>query len=74
MYSNNFKKALDFVLRAEGGYANNPNDLGGETNFGISKNVYDSYRKSKSLSLQSVKYISNNEIEEIYYKKYYLLV
>lgn len=28
------------VLRAEGGYSNNPNDSGGETKFGISKKSY----------------------------------
>ena len=72
MVDDKFKKALDFILQSEGGYVNHPNDLGGETNFGITKLTYDSYRKSKSLPLQSVKFISSDEIEEIYYKKYYL--
>jgi len=67
-----FKKALDFVLQAEGGYVNHPNDLGGETNFGITNAVYDAFRKSKNLAPRSVKFISNDEIEEIYYKRYYL--
>jgi lysozyme family protein len=35
-----FQKAIDFVLANEGGYANNPADPGGETNFGISKRAY----------------------------------
>ena len=56
---------------SEGGYVNNPNDLGGETNFGITKSTYDLYRKSKGLQLKSVKDITSEEIEEIYYKKYY---
>lgn len=73
MEKNEFRKALDFVLMAEGGYVNHPNDIGGETNFGITKNVYDAYRKSKTLPLQSVKQISQDEVEEIYYKKYYVL-
>ena len=67
-----FKKALKFVLSMEGGYVNNPNDLGGETNFGITKKTYDAYRKANSLPPQSVKFISKNEIEEIYYKNYFL--
>ncbi len=67
-----YKKALDFILLAEGGYVNNPNDLGGETNFGITKSTYDWYRKSKGLKVRSVKEISSEEIEDIYYKKYYL--
>ncbi|KGJ86427.1 glycoside hydrolase family 108 protein [Colwellia psychrerythraea] len=33
-------QAILHVLAAEGGYVNNPNDLGGETNFGISKRWY----------------------------------
>lgn len=32
--------AITFVLRMEGGYANDPHDTGGETNFGISKRAY----------------------------------
>lgn len=31
-----FEPALDVVLRHEGGYADNPNDPGGATNFGVS--------------------------------------
>lgn len=32
--------AINFVLPQEGGYVNDPNDAGGETNFGISKRKY----------------------------------
>ncbi len=35
-----FEKAIEFVLRHEGGYVNDPRDPGGETNFGISKRSY----------------------------------
>jgi lysozyme family protein len=35
-----FSKAIETVLRNEGGYVNNPNDPGGETNFGISKRSF----------------------------------
>jgi len=60
------------IAAMEGGYSNHPNDLGGETNFGITTGVYNAYRKQKNLPLQSVKYISSEEIEEIYFKKYFL--
>lgn len=35
-----FEKSLEFVLRYEGGYVNDPKDPGGETNFGISKRAH----------------------------------
>jgi len=35
-----FPKALNFVLKWEGGYSHDPNDPGGETNWGISKRAY----------------------------------
>ena len=36
----NFDRAVYLILKHEGGYVNNPNDTGGETNFGISKRAY----------------------------------
>ena len=36
----NYDEAVYLVLKHEGGYVNNPNDTGGETNFGISKRAY----------------------------------
>jgi lysozyme family protein len=35
-----FDDAVEVVLKYEGGYVNDPNDKGGETNFGISKAAY----------------------------------
>lgn len=35
-----FEKAIPIVLKHEGGYVNDPNDLGGETKYGISKRSY----------------------------------
>lgn len=35
-----FQQAVEFVLSEEGGYSNDPQDPGGETNFGISKRAY----------------------------------
>lgn len=36
----NFRKALQFTLKWEGGYVNDPDDPGGETKWGISKRAY----------------------------------
>ena len=35
--SESFKKALEHMLKFEGGYANDPNDSGGETFRGVSR-------------------------------------
>ena len=35
-----FKNIIDVTLHHEGGYVNDPDDAGGETNFGISKRAY----------------------------------
>ena len=35
-----FYKAVEFVLKHEGYYSNDPKDAGGETKFGISKRAY----------------------------------
>ena len=39
-----FEDAIDFVLEVEGGYSNNPNDRGGETNYGISQWAFNEAR------------------------------
>lgn len=67
-----FKKALQFVLKWEGGYVNNPNDKGGATNKGITQGTYNSWLISKGQQRKDVKFISQNEVEEIYYKNYWL--
>jgi lysozyme family protein len=35
-----FNQAVVLILKAEGGYSNDPNDPGGETQWGISKRTY----------------------------------
>jgi len=40
----NFDKAVQFVLKHEGGYVNDPQDAGGETKYGISKRAYPSLK------------------------------
>lgn len=67
-----FKIALKFVLKWEGGYVHNPNDLGGPTNKGITQKTYDNWKKSKNEPTQNVQYITNSEVEKIYYQNYWI--
>lgn len=67
----NYQASLKKVLVHEGGYVNHPADPGGETNFGITFRVYDAYRMRKNLPRQSVRNISQAEVEEIYRIQYW---
>ena len=58
-----FKKALEFVLAAEGGYVNDPLDRGGETNFGISKRAYPEL---------VIKSLTKSDASDIYHRDYWL--
>jgi lysozyme family protein len=60
---------MKFVLKFEGGYTDI--DPGG-TNYGIMQANYDSYRVSHNLKKQSVRYITMDEVYDLYYYKYYL--
>jgi hypothetical protein len=57
-----FDKALSFVLSWEGGYSNDPNDAGGETNFGISKRAYPN---------EDIKNMTMDRAMEIYRNDYW---
>ena len=39
----NWPAAFKHVLESEGGYVNDPNDNGGETNFGVTKKAWNEY-------------------------------
>jgi lysozyme family protein len=58
-----FDTALRFILDAEGGYVNDPDDAGGETNYGISKRAYP------DLDIAS---LTRYDAENIYYRDYWL--
>ena len=71
MITKAYKRALDFVLKWEGGFSNHPNDPGGATNCGVTQKTYDIYRKKKKLALQSVKKISPLEVVDVYDKLFW---
>jgi len=58
----NFDEAVKVILEHEGGYVNDPNDSGGETNFGISKRSYPDL---------NIKGLTVEQAKEIYKKDYW---
>lgn len=67
----NFARCLELVLEHEGGFVNHKKDPGGPTNFGVTQKVYDAYRKTRARPYQSVKFISDDEVRNIYKLQYW---
>ena len=64
----NVNKLKPFILKWEGGFVNDPDDLGGATNKGITLTTYKEYRKRKGLpdpSVDDLKNISDEEWTEV---------
>lgn len=69
-----FQEVLPITLRHEGGFVNHPADPGGATNKGITQRTYDSWRRSQGQATRSVREITGEEVEAIYYKRFWRAV
>ena len=56
-----FEEIINKVLEHEGGYVNDPTDLGGETKYGITKRFYPDL---------DIKNLTKEEAKQIYYNDY----
>lgn len=74
MAAGNFARCLAHTLEFEGGWSNHPADPGGATMRGVIQRVYDNYRVNRGLPKQTVRNISEAELQEIYRKNYWDLV
>lgn len=64
----NVQKLVPFILKWEGGFVNDPDDLGGATNKGITFATYKQYRKKKGMpepTIEDLKGITDAEWAEI---------
>ncbi len=52
-------KIVPFILKWEGGFVNDPDDLGGATNKGITIGTYTTYRKQKGYKAPTVTELKN---------------
>jgi lysozyme family protein len=60
---NRFNYCIPIILKEEGGYVNDPNDPGGETNMGISKTQYPKL---------DIPNLTVDQVTEIYYTDYWI--
>ena len=58
-----FDDIIDIVIKHEGGYVNDPKDLGGETKYGITKRFYPDV---------DIKNLTEEEAKQIYYDDYWV--
>ena len=66
-----FDYAVNIVLGHEGGYSNDPNDPGGETNFGITQYELRSYAEDFNFLPSHVNDLTRIEAEQFYKINYW---
>lgn len=67
-------KLVPYILKFEGGFVNDPDDLGGETCKGITFKTYKLYRQRKKLptpTIEDLKIISDEEFTSILKEMYW---
>jgi lysozyme family protein len=62
---------LNDVLKAEGGFVNDPSDRGGATNMGITMSTLASWRR-KTVTVEEVKALTEDEARDIYRAQYFV--
>lgn len=62
----NFDRCLALLFGDEGGYANDPHDNGGPTNFGITQKVLNEWRAEHGVPTEPVRGIKRAEAADIY--------
>ena len=65
-----FDEIIEITLEHEGGYVHDPNDLGGETNYGIAKRFYPdvdikNLTKDQAKDIYKKDYWNKNKVDEI---------
>lgn len=60
----NSSKLVPFILQWEGGFVNDPDDLGGATNMGVTIGTYEAYCRKKGYPRPTVERLKNLTKEE----------
>ena len=67
----NFKNSMNVVFKHEGGFSDDPDDLGGRTNMGITQTTYNDYCRRHGLQAKDVKDLTKEEAIKLYYDDYW---
>jgi lysozyme family protein len=70
MVASSFARALNFTLKFEGGYSDNPRDPGGATNLGITQHALECFR-DHPVTKDDVKALKQDEAAKIYRQNYW---
>ena len=65
------EKALEFTLKWEGGFVNDPADPGGATNKGITLSTYRDHMGNPNLTADDLKRITDTTVLDIYRRRYW---
>jgi lysozyme family protein len=66
-----FDESVRHVLNTEGGYVNDPDDSGGETNRGVTKGTFDAARAAGIISEADIKNLTVEDARKIYKEMYW---
>lgn len=69
-----YKTLRPFILSWEGGFVNDPDDLGGATNKGVTLNAFKAWRKSQGMAtptVQDLKNITDAEWDGVFKASYW---
>jgi lysozyme family protein len=69
--SQDFASSLSFVLGAEGGFANELQDKGGPTNFGLTQVTYSAWLKNHNIADAPVASITRERVDAIYLEAFW---
>ena len=66
-----FERALEFLWRAEGGRADDPDDRGKRTNFGVTQGLYNDWLEERKLPKDDVWKITRERARQVYLDKFW---
>lgn len=69
--NSDFQRAHAFTAAWEGGYSFHPNDTGGETNFGVTRRVWDSWCKECGQPAKPMKGLTLKDVLPLYEARYW---